>query len=88
MQGYSNEAPPHANLNLKSIHQTGVHKMKIVNYFVEKSKNGILVGLTDRKGIYSQGRNIAELEKNLISVAELNELHRVKLRRTFKKLDV
>ena len=62
--------------------------MKIVNYFVEKSKNGILVGLTDRKGIYSQGRNIAELEKNLISVAELNELHRVKLRRTFKKLDV
>lgn len=58
--------------------------MKIINYIVEKSKNGILVGLSDTKGVFSQAKTLEELKKNLLNAARLNGHHRFSLRRKFK----
>lgn len=51
---------------------------------VEKSKNGLLVGLTDTKGVFSQAKTLVELKRNLLNVARLNGYYRIYLRRKFK----
>lgn len=58
--------------------------MKIIRYRVEKSKNGVLVGLSDTKGVYTQGKTLEELKKNLLNAAKLNGYFRVTLRRKFR----
>lgn len=59
--------------------------MKIIRYRVEKSKNGVMVGLSDTKGVHSQGKTLDELKKNLLNAAKLNGYFRVKLKRIFRE---